>query len=197
MKIIRTEDGVYWGSGIKSKDWVEFKDFPYELFWPTESTEGYDVPDGWDVKVKEIQIPCPDGNAGCCVYHTKNYAFLYKKTIRGFPSSSKTWTGNGEDNNYSNPENWGAPIPKSTEDVVIPKSKFMIPEWIKKYWKDDPAFKWFTILLIVLPPLWDVACTVVNKVVYNDPKLAVGTTVLGVTLLIIMYTIGYIKRNDP
>jgi len=63
------------------------------------------------------------------------------------------------------------------------------PQWIKKYWK-DPAFRAFTYGFTVIPIVWDALISLI------DFKLFYGTSVLGLILLVVMYTVAYFKRNS-
>ena len=66
----------------------------------------------------------------------------------------------------------------------------LIPGWIKQYWK-DPAFRAFTIFPPIIGVLWDVIITAI------DGKLFFGTSVLALISLVLLYGIGYLKRNSP
>ena len=65
----------------------------------------------------------------------------------------------------------------------------MIPDWIKKYWKDD-AFRAFTVAFIVFPILCDAL------ICFIDQEFKVVSIPVFWSLLVVMYVIAYFKRNS-
>jgi len=66
-----------------------------------------------------------------------------------------------------------------------------IPAWIKKLLTGDPVFRGVTIFAPIVAMIWDFVMSIYMWSFY------MGTTVLVLIGLIVMYGVGYLERNEP